>query len=875
MKMKNVLSLLFFLAFPTSVTASDVCTDPTDLPINSGVLVGSASVIVTDDDVPGCSFVDGLPTAWYQVVGTGNFLTLSTCSSETQSFTVLNVLVGDDCTELDCAGIREISGRNCQETNLASIVGWSSVEGQVYRILVSTEQVGDIFGLTVTEQVPPSNDMCNAAIAVLPDNEDPVVGNTALASPGDIQDTCGAFETSRAIWYTVQATTNSSFLTATTCTPETTFDTSMSVFVGDDCSDLKCVGFNDDVVAGGECGEKSTLTWPAELGETYYMLIGGFRASSVGTFGLQVQEDPSGMPSPPNDVCENAIASLDSGRIFLVEGSLLGANSNQLVSTACENVPGYTIPESASSVWYYLRGTGNMIEVSTCTDVFVLDTQISVLMGDNCTEFTCVGGNDDDAACDGGASTFSWETELGQLYYVVVHADPSSPDFGLGNFALTVEEIVPPDNDLCEDAIDIVVTGGSLLVGSTLDTTAEDNACASDNSTTRGVWYTILGNGRVISASTCSNITNYDTLLDVFGGDSCSDDLECVARGTQDMECDYGGAQVVSWMSSPEETYYLFVHGKGITGTFSLTVIGEDREVVPSNDMCMNAIGLLIDGGVTATGSTVSATIDTGVIGSAFCGTEIDASGVWYYVDGEGRGMRASTCSENTAYDTAISVFTTGEEEGCGDLICIGGDDDDFNCGDNQSASSVAWASETGRRYYILVHGGKSAVGDFGLTVATFERVQNDQCSETADAIPSDGSVIIGSTIKATIDEAARAYHCGAFVGVGAGVWYRVIGTGELFTASTCSSETDFNTALSVFTGLCGFDNLTCVGGNDDTYFCDEVPYGASEYSWQTTQDDVYYILVHASSFADLGAGFLSAYGTFGLAVTAEALPPV
>jgi hypothetical protein len=761
MKPKSILSLLFFLAFPSSpdgVTASDVCTDPTDLPIDSSeVLVGSASVVVTDDDVPGCSFVDGFPTAWYQVVGTGNVLTLSTCSSETQAFTILNVLVGDDdCNELDCAGIREISARNCQETtpsNLASIVEWSSVEGQVYRILVSTEHVGDIFGLTVTEQVPPINSICEGAITVVLEDEDNtvVVANTALASPGDSQDTCGAFETSRAIWYTIQATTKS-FLTATTCTPETTFDTSMSVFVGDDCNELKCVGFNDD---DAECGEKSTLTWPAEPGETYYMLVGGFRASSVGTFGLRVMEDPLGGSNtttllPPNDVCENAIG------------------------------------------------------------------------------------------------------------------------FDL-----------------------LLVTDDSLLVGSTLNasTTAEGNACgASDgNSTTiPGVWYTIMGNGRAITASTCSNVTDYDARLDVFGGDSCGGDLECVARSIQDMTCDFVvGAQVVSWMSVPEETYYLFVHGNGTTGTFGLTVTGEDQEEgVPSNDMCMNAIAGLpstaaAEGGVTATGSTVNATIDTGVVGSAFCGTTIDAPGVWYYVDGEGMGMRASTCTENTAYDTAISVFTTttGEQDkgGCGDLICIGGDDDDFNCGDNQSASSVAWASETGRKYYILVHGGKAgAVGDFGLTVVTFEQVQNDECSETADPIPSDGSLIIGSTVKATIDKAKRVYHCGAFVGVGAGVWYRVIGTGELFTVSTCSSETDFNTALSVFTGSCSFDNSTCVGGNDDTYFCDTVPYGASEYSWPTTRDEVYYILVHAGYFADLDAGFLSAYGTFGLTVTAtEALVPV
>ena len=48
----------------------------------------------------------------------------------------------------------------------------------------------------------------------------------------------------------------------------------------------------------------------------------------------------------------------------------------------------------------------------------------------------------------------------------------------------------------------------------------------------------------------------------------------------------------------------------------------------------------------------------------------------------------------------------------------------------------------------------------------------------------------------------------------GGGVFYSIVGTGYSITLSTCSSATNFDTELFLFTGTCG--NYTCVRGNDD-----------------------------------------------------------
>jgi len=60
---------------------------------------------------------------------------------------------------------------------------------------------------------------------------------------------------------------------------------------------------------------------------------------------------------------------------------------------------------------------------------------------------------------------------------------------------------------------------------------------------------------------------------------------------------------------------------------------------------------------------------------------------------------------------------------------------------------------------------------------------------------------------------------------------------------STCTNETNFDTALTVYEGDCS--SLKCVDGRDDDLEC-----GTDEHStvsWQATGGQQYYILIHGS----------------------------
>ena len=121
---------------------------------------------------------------------------------------------------------------------------------------------------------------------------------------------------------------------------------------------------------------------------------------------------------------------------------------------------------------------------------------------------------------------------------------------------------------------------------------------------------------------------------------------------------------------------------------------------------------------------------------------------------------------------------------------------------------------------------------------------QNDACVNADPIIP--GDVISGTTTAATEDGLG---HCGTS-NTAPGVWYKTVGTGDVFTASTCDAA-DYDTKISVFEGVCG--TLTCVDGNDDAEGCSN---RTSIVEFITTSGGEYLILVH---------GFFDYTGNFDL----------
>jgi hypothetical protein len=122
----------------------------------------------------------------------------------------------------------------------------------------------------------------------------------------------------------------------------------------------------------------------------------------------------------------------------------------------------------------------------------------------------------------------------------------------------------------------------------------------------------------------------------------------------------------------------------------------------------------------------------------------------------------------------------------------------------------------------------------------------NDECENAISLQPS-SEVVLGSTINATED---GLNICGSNFVISPGVWYFYqISNGatsnKVVHVSTCTAKTNFDTAITVFSGSCS--DLKCVGGLDDDLECDAGTEEHSTIGWQATPEVGYYILVHGS----------------------------
>jgi len=288
------------------------------------------------------------------------------------------------------------------------------------------------------------------------------------------------------------------------------------------------------------------------------------------------------------------------------------------------------------------------------------------------------------------------------------------------------------------------------------------------------------------------------------------------------------------------------------------------------------------------------------------------APGVWYYVIGTGELMTASLCWEGTTFDTKLTIYR-GDCNGA--MTCVNANDDAAGtfgtCQVNRQASRVQWPSERGVRYHILIHGFGTRTGDFQLNVFNYTPL-NDSCQNAQPIQP--GQAVIGTTFQANfpfdgestnwcvraetafvslhicvcvLKITSRLRHCLSFlmlrmvgdctcfsdvlirgilsflccsggqfglIGDASSVWYRVMGNGQIYEASTCNPNTapNFDTKLHIFEGDCDIDS--CIGGNDNY----NSPERCSLTTWDTKVGTEYWILVH---------GFLTSNGLFELSV--------
>lgn len=250
----------------------------------------------------------------------------------------------------------------------------------------------------------------------------------------------------------------------------------------------------------------------------------------------------------------------------------------------------------------------------------------------------------------------------------------------------------------------------------------------------------------------------------------------------------------------------------------------------PANDTCANAISLPSLWNQTIDFCTANAATDAPA--SAGCmasGTDQIGQDVFYTIVAPTDGvMTLDTCGSN--FDTRVAVYkpgifgTTCPSSGLFSASLLGCNDDGGECFTFFS-SYLEVPVEAGTTYTIRLGG---YLDDEGLgSLALSFRQPGDACSEaipvqlTDNGDPDGVSVILsGETFQATPSQNPDPNSCGG-ANDSKDLWFKVsvdcaVGGANpvSLSASTCLPGTDFDTTLTIYTGICGkLVELEC---NDD-----------------------------------------------------------
>lgn len=427
---------------------NDQCDDAEEVECGDEI-DGSTSAGTLDQnaiDAGFCGTGITAPGVWYTFESAGENATFDLCTTDYDS--KINVFSGE-CDNLTCLGGNDDSFANCGAGGASFLGNVLLPDGEIIYVLVQgfSSNTGD-FTLTIEceEVVEIENDFCDDAEEL--ECGDSVDGTTLNAQTEDVTGTtCGTSISAGGVWYQMEVSENELW-NISVCNAAN-FDTKLSVWSGDDCDDLTCVGGNDDNFTAGCTGNTSEFEFLATEDQIIYVLVHGF-LSAQGDFTLTVNCEE--FETVENDVCDDA-EEIECGGS--VEGSTEGAFEDSAEAPFC----GTSV--TAPGVWYVIETGGECITASLCSGATAYDSKLSVYTGD-CSALVCVDGNDD--SC-GLQSEVNFTGTDGEMFWILVHGFGGAS----GEFELEVICEDPPANDNVCDATALTVNSPE----------AYDNACSS------------------------------------------------------------------------------------------------------------------------------------------------------------------------------------------------------------------------------------------------------------------------------------------------------------------------------------------------------------------------------------------------------------
>jgi len=440
-------------------------------------------------------------------------------------------------------------------------------------------------------------------------------------------------------------------------------------------------------------------------------------------------------PAPANDLCANA-ATVGNGTTLWNNTS---ANTDGPAGGSCE-------VNMTHDIWFKYTATClGSLRINTEGSYPNDDTILAVYSGAGCPG-TLVACSDDDGSAL--LSALVIETQPGQVFKIRVGSYQTSGPVGGGQLNVSC---TPHNSDICTDAQPIAI-GGSISddVGGT---TPENNLPGCATIAGAGRWYSVVGDGNTLTASTCSSSGAgglWDPILSVY----CSnlpnpcDNLHCVVAANNNTCGPVANPfqETVNFCTSLNQVYYILVGADPSNpptvgnGLFTLTVNTNGTgctadptqcgPLPPPNDECSGAITVVA--GANPLFDNTLATTSSGIPTTACTALQKD---VWFkYTPTSNSPVEFTLCSTVlTAVDSMMSLLSGT----CGNLTELACDDD--FCGGANFSRVIGNGLQNGVPVYVRIGGFNGAIGTMQLTINVLPSVCGNgivEVGEQCDGTP-------------------------------------------------------------------------------------------------------------------------------------------
>jgi|GEM_PF-1595906 len=564
--------------------SNDLCVDA--IAVTCGQTVSGSTTDATATGASACDS-DGLGV-WYSIIGDGSDITLDLSNSNYDTYLGVTQSCGGACFDSDDDG----------GTGTTSLLTFSSVNGQTYYIYISGfgTATGDyeMSISCVAPPTPPANDLCVDAETIV--CGDVLTGSTALATAdtevsGDCDSPVGT--TGNGVWYEFQG--NGQDVTFSTCSPNTTFDTEINVYTGN-CGALTCEAFNDDDSGCSFSGLRSTVSFFATAGVTYYIRVSYWSSSnaSSGAFELSATcnctADAGTITADATPVCLNGPTTISATH-----------DANSTVPTGY--VQAYALTDAATLTVLQV-GLTPSFTVTTGGDYIIHTIVYDPLQVDPTTLPPGTTGFDINAILIQGGGTMCGSLDVAGAPITVL-----GPDAGT----------------ITADATPVCIEDGGLISATPDGNQVVPAGYVQGYALTQGGTILQVGASPSFTVGAVGTYVIHTVVYDPAGLDpSLAIGLPAAVVNAQLVQ---GGGTVCASLD--------------LTGA---TIVVES--CVPVNDLCVNAIPVACNDVVS--GSTANATSTD----ASDC--DADGIGVWYSFVGDGSVVTLDL--SNSDYDTYLSV---------------------------------------------------------------------------------------------------------------------------------------------------------------------------------------------------------------------------